>query len=55
MKTKYIIKVKEGRAYLHSEYEMKGYKAENITPLGSHPETIKKMRDKFNTEVEFID
>ena len=53
IKSSHIIKVKDGRAYLHSEYQgwsPSGIVYEGVIPLGNDPKYIEKARDHFGVE-----
>lgn len=52
--TKHIIKVKDGRAYLHTTGKVGKFKTEGITPLGSNPNFIKRMMEEYRCKVVFL-
>ena len=56
MKTKRWIVVKDGRAYLHNEWDISLLKCKgnSVTPLGSSAEIIKRVKEKFNCKVQFV-
>ena len=55
-KNKPIIKVKDGRSYLHTESVLEEkIKVINIFPMGMNIELIKQMIKKYKCKIVFID
>ena len=49
-----VIKVKNGRAYLHTKDKVGKFTCEGVYPLGSDAHKIKKFKEYYKCRVEFI-
>jgi len=49
-----VIKIKAGRAYLHSSYKTNKITYESIIPLGSDANQIQRLVLSFNADVVFL-
>ena len=55
---KYTIKIKDGRAYLHSDQKRTKifkYGYSSVLPLGNNPKIINEMIDEYKCKVVFLD
>lgn len=55
MKTKHIIKVKDGRAYLHWSAKVGGIVHEGVEPLGNDLKLIQIVKMMHKCRIVFLD